>query len=330
MTAPVITGYAAHFSTAWPGVACRLRRRLRHLGAAEIDVEDLLQETAARALAREVPFVGEDDLLAWATVVSRRLAIAAHRRTLRLSACDDPTAERASAVDVEREVIARDAAERVLRAVPSLSAADRQALAVTATPADRQEAVRLNVRRHRARARLRAAAGGVWALVVALRRSLAPEPSSLAAAAMVLTAVTSLALFVQPEVDAGHGTHVEEAPPPAVPVLAEGSASPAPPAASPSPAAEGVVAPRASRTTDAPRRDDHEPALPAGAVVVTVPAADPAQAGARGGAPTEFSLCLTAGAHGRQCVALPVPASPLDDLRPPPPPPPPTPPPAAP
>jgi hypothetical protein len=51
---------------------------------------------------------------------------------------------------------------------------------------------------------------------------------------------------------------------------------------------------------------------------VPVPAGDAeaARAGTRGGAPTELSLCVTADVHGRRCVALPMPASPLDDIQP--------------
>jgi hypothetical protein len=113
---------------------------------------------ALRALAHHVTYASATDLLRWAAPVACNLHVDLVRHRARV--LDDPAAtERPATVDVAREVAHRIELQRAFRGIAKLRPADREALidAVAAEPVvprSRQEAVRLAVRRHRARSRL--------------------------------------------------------------------------------------------------------------------------------------------------------------------------------
>src|SRR5437879_11522484 len=69
----------------WPEVATRLRAMLRRRGVQNHDIDEIVQETAARAISVRVPFEDADDLFRWAAVVGGRLAIDLRRRAARLT-----------------------------------------------------------------------------------------------------------------------------------------------------------------------------------------------------------------------------------------------------
>ena len=151
---PVDHGHPAPtLEDVWPEVSTRLRRQLCSSGLDRSAAEDVVQEVAARVLTARPSFESAGDLLRWATVVARRLAVDEHRARRRLTA--DDTLERPSRVDVEAEALTRLQLDAVGRALPDLSPAHRQALtSVPVAAAERSEQVRHAVRRHRARAQL--------------------------------------------------------------------------------------------------------------------------------------------------------------------------------
>lgn len=126
-----------------------------------------------------MPFTSADDLLRWCRLVGRRLAVDAHRRTVR-STSVEAVPDQAGTVDVEAAALARVRADRVLTALHDLDPNDRAAIIDLRSPdADRREQVRLAVRRHRARARLTAIVDGVAALLgwLLIRRPARRTPS---------------------------------------------------------------------------------------------------------------------------------------------------------
>lgn len=153
------------------------------------DAEDIVQEVAARALVHPEPFATRDDLARWCWRVGWRLRIDASRKAQRLSG--DPCPEVLAADDTARLVEGRLALEEALSGMTALAPVDRQALFATAPPdASRQDTVRLAVRRHRARARLRRAIGGglagVLAWLDALRQRLRAPTVALATSVVVM------------------------------------------------------------------------------------------------------------------------------------------------
>lgn len=229
----VITG-PEEFSLLWPSLFDRVVATLRQRGVDWASAEDAVQEAGARALANQVPYTSEHDLRRWVQTVAWRVAVDNHRRTTRwrapwaaggrgadgggLSAMGGAEAEPeriTTSVDVAHEVEARFELKAVERMFPLLSAADRAALLDTAPAGQtRKEAVRLAVRRHRARARLVAMVEGLasaigflpWRRLGAWRAAIIP---SVAAATLV-----PLALIAPPLVgqggsdDRGRGTEV--------------------------------------------------------------------------------------------------------------------------
>lgn len=163
---------APDLEAVWGSVEPRLRASLRAAGVAAADLDDLVQEVALRVLAHDVPFTSAEDLLRWCRLVGRRLAVDAHRRTIR-STLVDQVPDVAGTIDVEAAALARVRADRVLTALHHLDPNDRAAIIDLRSPdGDRREQVRLAVRRHRARARLTALVDGVAALLgwLVLRR----------------------------------------------------------------------------------------------------------------------------------------------------------------
>lgn len=197
-TATLITGPLVRpsFNEAWPTVATALERLLRARGVDPVTAEDVVQEVAERAWRLRVPFTDAADLFRWASVVGWRLAVDDFRRVSRRGQLRGDHGEAdagsvASDEDVEDRVEARLLAERVLVCLPALSDADQAALLDSPRPAgDRREAVRLAVRRHRARQRLLAlveAAGVV--LGIALRRLGRPSTAVPVTAALLVVAM---------------------------------------------------------------------------------------------------------------------------------------------
>lgn len=182
----------------WPEVERRLGAYLRRLGTTPHDVEDLVQECAVRLLAADLAWTDADSLLQWCVVVARRARVDQHRRQQRVA--EPPEDTLPSWVDVEREVEVRLRLAAVRRAWHRLSPSDQVLLSTAAaggveTPADRQDAVRVNVARHRARKRLTALMGAPSALVALVFRGLrrgVPGGAVMTSAAM--TALLSLSL----------------------------------------------------------------------------------------------------------------------------------------
>jgi DNA-directed RNA polymerase specialized sigma24 family protein len=145
------------FETVWPDVERRLRALLFRRGLDRASVDDVVQEVALRALANHVTYASATDLLRWAGPVACNLHVDLVRHRARM--LDAPEADdHAAADDVPREVAHRIELQRAFRGIAALRPADREAIieAVTSEPAPRtrKEAVRLAVRRHRARSRL--------------------------------------------------------------------------------------------------------------------------------------------------------------------------------
>ncbi len=145
------------FESVWPDVERRLRALLFRRGLDASSSEDIVQEVALRALANGVTYASAQDLLRWAGPVACNLHVDLIRHRARMFdgelATDHPATN-----DVAGEVADRMELQRALRGLAALRPADRAAIidAVTEQPAphSRKEAVRLAVRRHRARSRL--------------------------------------------------------------------------------------------------------------------------------------------------------------------------------
>jgi DNA-directed RNA polymerase specialized sigma24 family protein len=146
------------FEAVWPDVERRLRALLFRRGLDRASADDVVQEVALRALANHVTYASATDLLRWAGPVACNLHVDLVRHRARM--LDAPEAEdHPAADDVPREVAHRIELQRAFRGIAALRPADREAIidAVAAEPVvprTRKEAVRLAVRRHRARSRL--------------------------------------------------------------------------------------------------------------------------------------------------------------------------------
>jgi len=148
---------------AWPEVAPRLLAMLRGRGVDYAAAEDAVQETAARVLATGVGFKGAEDLFPWAAVVCWRLAVDERRRQARLRSVSS-VPEAPAPVDIGRQVAERLRVADLLKEVAQLSPADQDALLSvfwSSETASRREAVRRNLRLHRARGRLRRRLGAL-------------------------------------------------------------------------------------------------------------------------------------------------------------------------
>lgn len=158
----LITG--AELADVWPEVSTRLGKLLTSRGAARDVADDVVQEVAARALAHGIVFIDAGDLMRWAVPVALNLLVDHARAAGRVTVgIDDYDAAEGDVADL---VAHRDRLRQVLGAVARLSDADRAALAPEVeSPLDRREAVKLAVRRHRARRRLLALVDGVAGLV---------------------------------------------------------------------------------------------------------------------------------------------------------------------
>jgi DNA-directed RNA polymerase specialized sigma24 family protein len=146
------------FEAVWPDVERRLRALLFRRGLDQASAEDVVQEVALRALAGRVTYTSAKDLLRWAGPVACNLHVDLLRQRARLQD-GGVTTDHPATNDVAGEVADRMELQRAFRGLAALRPADREAImeAVTAEPVparSRKEAVRLAVRRHRARSRL--------------------------------------------------------------------------------------------------------------------------------------------------------------------------------
>lgn len=186
---------------AWPDVAGRVVRRLRAHGVERMNAEDLASEAVTRALANDVTFESPEHFFNWTMLVAKNLYYDQRRAESRAPAlCTIDDVDVASSHDTPTVVEHRIRLERVLDVLGRMSADDRHAVLSDSTPANRKDAVRLNVRRHRARARLRAALAGLAGLL-GLRRVRGP-----AAALVPVAFVSVLAIIGQPFVRGDHGS----------------------------------------------------------------------------------------------------------------------------
>jgi DNA-directed RNA polymerase specialized sigma24 family protein len=165
---------AIDVGTEWASVRRELLRVLSARQVPHADAEDIVQEVAVRALVHPEGFRTTRDLSRWSWRVAWRLRIDGVRRAAHIDT--SPTPDLPGPEDTARLVEGRLVLDAVLSGLTRLSATDRTALFEAPAPdASRQEAVRLAVRRHRARARLTRLVGGLpaaWLWVAAQLRRL--------------------------------------------------------------------------------------------------------------------------------------------------------------
>jgi len=181
---------AQRFEAVWSDVSPRLRRFLATRCVNPADIDDVVQETAERVLARRVAYTSADNLFSWCCTVAWRLAITLHRRRARMAG--PPEADVVASDDVAATVELRDELATVASVFPLLSVLDRAAITSTVEPSDRREAVKLAVRRHRARMRLMALVDAAVAIVVGLARRVLPN----ARRSVAVSAATALPILV--------------------------------------------------------------------------------------------------------------------------------------
>ena len=148
------------FAPTWASVEPALRRFLAARGLGRHDIDDIVQEVAARVLEHGVSYQTPDDLRAWCFVVARRLHIDQWRAQSRGVPLDDHTADSDLRQESEiRRVEDRHFLGTVSQAFTCLSDGDRLALVTDTRGVSGQERNRLAVARHRARGRLKAMTG---------------------------------------------------------------------------------------------------------------------------------------------------------------------------
>ena len=141
----------------WPDLRRRLMRQLTRKGMDPATAEDIVQEVAARILARHMAFSSVDGLMRWAATAARHLAIDNWRAQVRRPTV--PLEDAPCPVGLDEVLDHRERLAAVMRSWPHLSELDRHALSSQVRGAEavsRKEAVRWAVRRHAARARLTA------------------------------------------------------------------------------------------------------------------------------------------------------------------------------
>ncbi|MDQ1402563.1 MAG: polymerase sigma-70 factor, subfamily [Actinomycetota bacterium] len=290
------------FEEAWPEVSERLLRCLRAQGASPALAEDVVQETAFRALKRGIEFSTAEDLRRWSSVVARRLLIDAHRRGRNLA--DAALPERAAPDKVDRIVEQRLLLEALQTAMARLSDEDRRAVLDPVAPGlSRQEAVKLNVRRFRARSRLREMVEGLlgiagWLLARARQRT---SSGALAAASPLVVLVASFTLLMGGPSSRGSTSGARPVRMPSARASAEYSDAQAvvyhP---SVSPLAPGGTREVASPSAPAPHR------LPAAGVAVPVPGTESGWVRGRPKSATDHLACFEVLRTGARCVDSPV------------------------
>jgi len=301
------------FAEHWASIAQDVHGTLLRRGVRPEDAADVVQEVACRALSRGVQFDGPGGLRRWAYTVARNLVVEQARRDARVELLPDPDVQVTDdvAVLVERRAVTTN----VARAFRRLSSGDQEVLRRAAAGAQvgeqpRKEAVRVNVRRYRARQRLMAMCEGLLALLGWLVR----RPARLAIrVAAVAAATVCLAIVLWSAVTHdGHGPATGSEP--ATVDTAPSSVAPeygGPAESSPEVGeglASGVTSPLV--TPDAPATADFTPTL--SALAVTVPGVGHDGAvGWRPRTPQDHLICADTIVEGQQCADAPsAPASP--------------------
>jgi hypothetical protein len=169
---------------------------LRRRGVKHHDIDEIVQETATRAISTRVPYDHADDLFRWASVVAGRLAIDLARRGARLS--DDELPDRADTIDVAIAAEHRVVLGAVRSRLHELSSRDQEVLLSSfhdEPVSSRRESVRVAVARHRARNRLRVLLDGLAGAAIlgwARRKRLWSAPVEAISYAVVPTAACLL------------------------------------------------------------------------------------------------------------------------------------------
>jgi RNA polymerase sigma factor (sigma-70 family) len=148
---PSAASITGDFAEAWRFVDKPLRRYLTSLGMAVSDVDDLVQETATRAIEAGMHYDDPIELRRWAFVVARRQVVdlyrARRRTTAMTAAVERDVAQEDQLLRVENRHLLRS----VLTAVATLQPRDRSALGAVVPDQSPAERNRANVARHRAR-----------------------------------------------------------------------------------------------------------------------------------------------------------------------------------
>lgn len=170
-SAPALTSSEVGLDDVWPEVSAELERYLRRRGATSSQAQDLAQDVAVKVLTRGVAFTSAQDLLRWCYPVARNGLVDLQRAARRVADDPEQAPEASSGVDVHAVVEARIRLTRVLAGIRRLDVGDQEALRPLLrgeelpASADRREATRLAVRRHRARARLTTLVGPAAAVL---------------------------------------------------------------------------------------------------------------------------------------------------------------------
>jgi hypothetical protein len=179
----------------WPDVSARLVRLLASRGVDRALREDIVQEVAVRALAKQVPFDDAGDLYRWAATAARNL----HVDSLRVGAkmtTDEGLVAVADRTDVAHAAERRVVLGQVFRAMAAMRPGERDAIIESLGADGHPHTTQALVRRHRARASLRRAVGGalVWVGAARLRlrevaESVRPAMQAVGAAVVLAPAV---------------------------------------------------------------------------------------------------------------------------------------------
>jgi DNA-directed RNA polymerase specialized sigma24 family protein len=280
---------------------------LRRRGVRHHDIDEIVQETAARAISTHVPYDDTDDLFRWASVVGGRLAIDLARRCARLS--DDELPDRADTIDVAMAAEHRVVLGAVRNRLPELSSRDQEALLSgfhDEPVSSRRESVRVAVARHRARNRLRVLLDGLAGAAIlgwARRNRLWAAPAeaisyaAIPVVACVMISVGALGGAANPP--------TRGAAPQPQPVAYAISTSAAPMATAP----EVVHRAQEDREISPPSRPSPAPELQDPAVIVNEPDGHQTSAGLRDKEVSDHLWCLTPPPEAGQatrCVDTPV------------------------
>jgi DNA-directed RNA polymerase specialized sigma24 family protein len=190
---------AETFEQWWPEVHSRVETALRRRGAAQDQAVDAVQEAGARAWAARPEVGSVDELSRWAFTVAWRVHLDERRRDRSDLAAEVRPESTWACADVADRVLGRFDLRRAARAMNLLSQSDRAVLLdqlSQSDPAcDRRTAVRVAVRRHRARVRLATAMTKLGAWVAGLRWAKRRWVALLAAPATTIALVLPMAVL---------------------------------------------------------------------------------------------------------------------------------------
>ena len=189
------TGLTPDFSATWAEVEPALRRFVASMGTSRTDVDDVVQEVAARAIQLDVPYRDVGDLRRWCFVVARHIRIDQIRLLARMSPIETlaSTGDHAGSMRELGRVEDRHLLGTIRKAIGQLSARDRDVLYGRGSPADSN---RRAVARYRARARLRRLVGPLAGVLpwINLRPRSRPRLTTIATAAPSLAVVVAASL----------------------------------------------------------------------------------------------------------------------------------------